>query len=119
MTEQRGEDGAVTAETAMVIPVLVLLAAALAWMVALGVTQVRAVDAARETARALARGEDETTSTGLGLRIAPGGARISVVQDADTVVVTVRAEIGPPGLFGLVPGHQVKAEAVAEREPAT
>jgi Flp pilus assembly protein TadG len=115
---QRNESGAVTAETAAVLPVLVLLAAVLAWMVAYGVNQARAVDAARETARAIARGEDQATSTDLGRRIAPPGSVISVRDDEDTLVVTVRAEVrGPRGLLGFVPGHVIQAQAVAAREP--
>ncbi len=46
----------------LALPVLVLVTAALAWLVALGVAQVRVVDAARETARAIARGESVTVS---------------------------------------------------------
>ena len=44
----RDERGAVTAEAAMALPVLVLFTLAMAWLVGLGVTQVRALDAARE-----------------------------------------------------------------------
>jgi len=114
------QDGAVTAETAMVLPVLVLFALGLAWLVALGATQVRALDAARETARALARGEETGTSLGLGRRVATAGARISVDQGADTVEVTVEAPVrGPGGLFGFLPTYQVRASAVAAQEPAS
>jgi len=117
---RRDEQGAVTAETALVIPVLVLLTAVLAWMVGIGVAQVRAVDAARETARSLARGDDQSASVEIGRRVAPDGATIDVRAEGDEVVVTVRAEIGGPGrLFGLLPGHSVEAEAVAVREPAS
>ena len=120
MPQQRDESGAVTAETAAVIPVLVLVAALLAWMVAFGVTQVRAVDAARETARALARGDDPGSSRALGQRVAPSGATFSFSHDGNTVLVTVRAEVpGPGGLFGPVLGHRVRAEAVAELEPGS
>lgn len=120
MPQRRNECGAVTAETAAVIPVLVLLTAVLAWMVAFGVTQVRATDAARETARALARGDDETTSIELGQRIAPRGARLQVRNEGETVVVVIRADVhGPGGIFGFVPGHEIRAEAVAVRESAS
>ena len=119
MARRRDQRGVVTAETAAVLPVLVLVAAALAWVVAFGVNQARVVDAARETARAIARGEDEAASTRLGMQIAPGGSIISVSDDADSVVVTVRADVhGPGGVLGFLPGHEVHAEAVATREPA-
>ena len=51
----------VTAEAAMVLPVLVALTAALAWVVTLGIAQVRLVDAAREAARLAARDEPAAT----------------------------------------------------------
>jgi hypothetical protein len=119
MTRTRGEAGAVTAEAAVVIPVVVLVALGLAWLVALGATQVRALDAARETARAVARGEDPATSIGLGERVATDGARITVHDEGETVVVTVDAPVrGPGGLFGFLPSYHARASAVAAEEPA-
>lgn len=117
MSNTRNQRGAVTAEAAVVMPSIVLLAAALAWMVSFGVAEVRAIDAARETARALARGEEQNVSVGLGTRVAPAGARIAVRTDGDLLVVTVSATLdGPAGLFGLVRGPEITAEAVAARE---
>ena len=55
----------------MVLPLLVALTIALAWLLTLGIAQVRAVDAARETARALARDESESVAVGLGRQAAP------------------------------------------------
>jgi hypothetical protein len=108
----------VTAEAAVVLPVLVLFAVGLAWLVALGATQVRALDAARETARALARGDDAATGVGLGRRVATPGARITVRDAGDTLEVTVDAPVrGPGGLFAFVPAYHVRASAVAAQEP--
>lgn len=113
----KDEDGAVTAEAAVVIPVLVLVAVALAWIVSLGVAQVRVVDAARETARAMARDEDQAAAIALGKRVAPDGARVEVAEDSDTVSVTVQVTVSPgAGLLGL-PGFDAHATAVAAREP--
>jgi hypothetical protein len=118
MMRTRDESGAVTAEAAVVLPVLVLFALGLAWLVALGATQVRALDAARETARALARGEDPQTSVGLGARVATPGAEIAVADEGDTVVVTVDAPVrGPGGLFEFLPSYHARATAVAAEEP--
>lgn len=120
MATRRNEAGAVTAETATVLPVLVMMTAVLAWIVTFGVSEVKAVDAARETARALALGEDEATSTSLGRQVAPNGATIQIQDRRDTVVVTVRAQIRGPGrLLGSIQGGSVHAEAVAVREPAS
>lgn len=116
----RDEDGAVTAEAAVVIPVLLLVALGLAWLVALGATQVRALDAARETARAAARGEDPATSIGLGKQVATDGARISVRDEGETIVVTVDAPVrGPGGIFAFLPVHHARASAVAAEEPGS
>jgi hypothetical protein len=101
----------------MVIPLLVLLTAVLAWMVAVGVAQVRAVDAARETARSFARGDARATSVDLGQRIAPPGADIRIREDGGEVVVTVRAEVRGPGqLLGFLPGRSIEVEAVTVSE---
>ena len=115
---RRGERGAVTAETVMVLPVLVALTLGLAWLLSLAATQVRVVDAARETARAAARDDGAGSAAALGRRVAPTGARISVRDDGRTVVVRVRSTVhGPQGLLGFLPGVDVDAEAVAAKEP--
>jgi hypothetical protein len=120
MKGTRGERGAVTAEAAVVLPVLVLFALGLSWLVALGGTQVRALDAARETARAAARGEELATSLGLGRQVAPAGARISIRDDGGTVVATVDAPVrGPGGLFTFLPTYHARATAVAAQEPGS
>ena len=114
------ERGAVTAEAAMALPVLVLFTLAMAWLVSLGVTQVRALDAAREVARAAARSDSPGEAVALGRRVAPAGSRISVDVDADVVVVRVAAPVrGPGGLFGRLGSHTVTAGAVAATEPTS
>lgn len=113
---RRDQRGAVTAEAAMVTPVLVLVAVTLCWLTALGVTQVRAVDAARETARALARGDDRVTALALGDQVAPEGARITVDEGDGLVRVTVEARVRPPGGLFVLPGFDARATAVAARE---
>jgi Flp pilus assembly protein TadG len=108
----------VTAETVMVLPVLAAVALGLVWLLSLAATQVRVVDAARETARAAARDDATGSATALGRRVAPEGSRITVHEDGGTVVVRVRTEVrGPGGLFGFLPAVDVHAEAVAAREP--
>lgn len=114
---RRGDDGAVTAETAMVLPLLVAVTVGLVWLLSLGVAQVRTVDAARETARALARDEPSTVAVGLGRQVAPEGARIEVTEAGGTVTVRVTSEVrGPGGLFDFVPSVTVDAQAVALAE---
>lgn len=102
----------------MVIPVLVVLSTALAWLVTLGVTQVRVVDAARESARSLARADPMPTALAVGKQVAPDGARFDVRREAGVVTVTVSAQVrGPGGVFDFVPGFPARATAVAVVEP--
>lgn len=110
--------GVVTAETAMVLPVLVAFTLGMVWLVSIAATQVRVVDAAREVARAVARDEPAGAALALGRRVAPDGARFSVVDQGQTVVVSVAAQVdGPGGLFRFLPSLTVDARAVAAQEP--
>lgn len=112
-----GERGAVTAETVVVLPLLVALTLGLVWMLSLAVTQVRVTDGAREVARALARDESQGAALALGRRVAPEGSRFQIRGDGRALVVRVSAEVqGVGGLFGFVPAVGVDAEAVAARE---
>lgn len=113
----RCERGAVTAELALGIPLLVALTAGLVWMLALGAAQVRVIDASREAARAVARGDDVSSARAVALRIAPDGARVSVEEGAGQVEVTTSVRVaGPGGLLGALPGVTVSADAVALAE---
>ena len=113
-----GERGAVTAEAAAVLPVLVAVTLGLVWLVALAAAQVRVVDAARETARVAARGEADAAAQAHGSRVAPEGARFRVQRSGELVEVRVTATVaGPGGLFRFLPEVQVDATAVAAQEP--
>lgn len=105
----------VTAETAVVLPVLLLvLAGAVAAVVVVG-AQLRCVDAAREGARAAARGDDAATVAAIVGSAAPDGAAVSSTRDGDTVRVAVVAVVAP---LGPVPLRvEVSAEAAARLEP--
>ncbi|TQK68295.1 hypothetical protein FBY23_0042 [Nocardioides sp. SLBN-35] len=106
-----------TAELALALPVLLAVTAGLVWLLAVAVAQVRTVDAAREAARALARGDDAGEAVALGEQVAPDGVRLSVSRSGDRVVVRARGRIsGPGGLFDAIPGASVHAEAVAITE---
>ena len=114
---RRGQAGAATAELALGIPLLVALTAGLVWMLAVGAAQVRVVDASREAARAVARGDDVASAEAVALRIAPDGARVRVEVGEARVVVTTSARVsGPGGLLASLPGVTVSAEAVALAE---
>jgi len=113
----RAERGAVTAELAMGLPLLVAVTIGLVWLLSVGAAQIRTVDAARETARAVARGDDVAEAVATGRRVAPDGAEVSVTRGGGQVVATSSARVdGPGGLFGFLPAVTVRAEAVAADE---
>ncbi|WP_341242684.1 TadE family type IV pilus minor pilin [uncultured Nocardioides sp.] len=106
-----------TAELAMVLPLLLAVVVAMTWLLSVGLAQVRTVDAAREAARALARGDDESRAVDLASRVAPAGSRVTVARTDGTVVVTVAGTVtGPGGLLGSLPGAEVSATATALEE---
>lgn len=111
------ERGAVTAELALGLPLLLAVTVGLVWLLAAASAQVRVVDAAREAARVAARGDGTDAATAVGRRIAPEGARL-VVEVADGEVraeASARIE-GPGGLFDFLPGVTVRSAAVAVAE---
>jgi Flp pilus assembly protein TadG len=107
----------VTAETAVVLPVLLLVLAGAVAAVTMVGAQLRCVDAAREGARAAARGEPVAVVTALVDRAAPEGAVTTVSLGSDEVRVTVSVRVAA---LGPVPLHvTVSAAAVALREPGS
>lgn len=113
---RRDERGVVTAEAAAVLPLLVAVTMAMLWLLVVGIGQMQVTDAAREAARAVARGESTEHAERLALIAAPG-SDVAVARDGDLVVVTVsRTLASPGGLFDVVPGARVAAEAAAVPE---
>jgi hypothetical protein len=115
----RDESGAATAELAMALPLLVAVTVGLVWLLAVGAAQIRVVDAARETARAAARGDGTGAAVARGLRVVPEGGRLTVSVAGDRVWASASGRVaGPGGLFGFLPAVTVHAEAVAALEGA-
>lgn len=112
----RGDRGAVTAELALGLPLLMGITVVLCWLLAVGIGQVRVQDAARETARAAARGDDSGAAVSLGRRVAPPGSRVTVQRGEERVVATVVAPIPGPDVLVRLPGVRLQAEAVALNE---
>lgn len=110
-----GEAGMVTAETAVVLPVLLLVLVCAVAAVSVVGAQLRCVDAAREGARAAARGEADAVVAELAGGVAPDGAVTAVQPEGERVRVTVSVEVAPLGPVPL--RTRVSAEAVAQREP--
>jgi len=100
-----------------VLPILVAAVLGMVWLLSLGVAQVRTVDAAREAARAIARGDEPATATNRGEQVGPSGTSIAVSRSSSEVHVTATALVhGPGGLFGFLPGVHLHAEAIAATE---
>ncbi len=101
----------------MALPLLLSLTVGLVWLLSVGAAQIRVVDAARESARATARGDDATSALAVGRQVAPAGAEVAVSRDGDRVVATARSVVeGPGGLLGFLPEVTVEAEATALAE---
>jgi Flp pilus assembly protein TadG len=109
----------VTAETAMVLPVLMVLLGMCLWVIAVAGTQVRCQDAAYTAARAAARGEPPPAIEEAARAAAPAGAAIAVERTAERVRVTVSARASPGrGPLAALPGISVTGAAVALVEQA-
>jgi Flp pilus assembly protein TadG len=103
----------VTAELAACLPVLVLVLAVALTAVSAVSARVRLQDAAREAARAAARG-DPVSARQLAGRAAPG-AGLKVVSTAGEVVAVVHAQLHPLG--GWLPALSITERSVAALEP--
>ena len=105
-----GDGGFTTVEAALAIASLVAVFALAVGGVAAVSTQVRCVDAAREAARLVARG-DEGRAVGSARRIGPPDATVVVRREGDFVVASVSAQ------SRLLPGIRLGATAIAVLEP--
>ena len=94
-TRLRRESGMITVELAAALPVLALLMLAGLSAVRVVDARERCLDAAREVARAAARGDDAAVARAGA--VAPGGARISIARGADEVTATVSLVVHPLG----------------------
>jgi hypothetical protein len=74
----------------------------LLWLVSAAITEIRLVDAARDAARALARGDDEAAVRARLAATAPAGSKLLVVRDGGDVSAEVSVSAEPPGWL-LVP----------------
>ncbi len=93
----------VTAEAALVLPLMALFAMALLWMLSISIAKVETVDAARDAARVLARGDAPAVAHEAVRRAAPAGAAVAVDRSsAGAITVTVSVEAHAPGWL-LVP----------------
>jgi len=110
--------GYVTAETAVVLPVLVVFTSMLLWGLLAATAQIRCVDAARAAARAAARSEPRKAVLAAAAAAAPRGAEVAVRTEGDLVRVRVTARSVGPGRLARLLSVTVGAEAAALAEEA-
>jgi len=107
--------GAVTAEFAVLMPVLVVILSLTLAAGAAGVAKLRCIDAARSAARLAARHESSSTALTAARSAAPDHASIRLAAGGDLVRVEVTAQVPLP-----LPGRptvEVGATSVAMLEP--
>ena len=113
------DSGTATAELAVVLPAVVLLAVLGVWSVLVGAAQLRCTDAAGVGARALARGEPPEDVRRVVAEVAPRDATVVLGGVGDLVSVEVRVLMPLPGPWGETgPGVAVGDRAVALDERA-
>jgi hypothetical protein len=106
----------VTAEIATALPVLVALVVAAVWTVTAASIQTRCADAAREGARAAARGEDDAVVVSVAKATAPDGAKVRIDRNDGVVTVEVVAHLRLPPPFS-ERGPTIEGKAIALTEP--
>ncbi|MPZ82058.1 MAG: pilus assembly protein [Actinophytocola sp.] len=107
------DGGAVTVEAAIALAGFVAVLTLALGAISAAIDQLRCIDAAREAARLVARGEPDRARA-VAEEIAPGNAAIAITVEDDTIQVDVRAA----PVNGLLPGLDLHAEAYAIAEPA-
>lgn len=113
-----GSRGSATAETAVLLPVLVVVLAAAVWVLAGVAAQLKCVDAARGAARAAARGDTPVDVRATAERLAPPGAAVLLTRGDGIVQVRVTAEVRPFGsVLRVLPAMDVSGRATAAAEP--
>ncbi|MGH3471015.1 MAG: TadE family type IV pilus minor pilin [Nocardioidaceae bacterium] len=106
----RAQRGTVTAEAAVVLPVVAAVALALVWLISLAIMQVRVVDAARDAARSAARGDAQSVAVAQARRTTTQDASVRFERQGDQLTVTVTVQAAAPGWL-LVPLPAVTLDA--------
>jgi Flp pilus assembly protein TadG len=118
MRPTRNQRGAVTAEVAIALPVLLSLLFIGIWSVGVVIVNIRCIDAARDVARAVARGESLEAAQAIGRRTAPSNAAIDIKRAGPDIHVTVTATTHAKApLLAALPAAPVTAEATLQSEP--
>ncbi|WP_328589725.1 TadE family type IV pilus minor pilin [Nonomuraea aridisoli] len=108
--------GSVTAETAAMLPALMVVLAAALWAVQAVGVQLECVDAARAAARAAARGEPLDQVRDVARASTAPDAEVAVSRDPELTKVQITVEVRPSWGHSL-PAVRVSAAATADTEP--
>ncbi|MPY78148.1 MAG: pilus assembly protein [Actinophytocola sp.] len=108
----RDDTGAVTVEAAISLGALVAVLALVLGGIAAVTDQLRCTDAAREAVRLAARGDTDAARRAVAV-IAPTGASLELVRDADGLTAVVRSA----PVSGLLPVVRIEGTAFAVTEP--
>jgi Flp pilus assembly protein TadG len=106
------DGGAVTVEAAIGLAAFIAVLALALGAISAAIDQLRCIDAAREAARLVARGEPERARA-VAAEIAPASANVGITVRGDTIQVDVRVQ----PVNGLLPGLQLHGAAYAIAEP--
>lgn len=107
--------GSVTAETAMVLPALMVVLAAALWAIQAVGVQLECVDAARAAARAAARGEPLDEVRELVRSATRPNAQVDISRSPESTKVEISVEVRAAWGASL-PAVQVVASATADTE---
>ncbi|MFC4112661.1 TadE family type IV pilus minor pilin [Nonomuraea zeae] len=114
--ERPASRGSVTAETAAMLPALMVVLAAALWAIQAVGAQLECVDAARAAARAAARGESLSQVRDFARSATRSNAHVEVTRDLETTKVRITVEVRPAWGPSL-PAVRVSASATADTEP--
>jgi Flp pilus assembly protein TadG len=109
--------GSVTAETAAMLPALMLVLAAALWAIQAVSVQLECVDAARSAARAAARGEPLDQVRDFTRSATRPDAQVTIDRNPETTNVEITVDVRPAWGASLPP-VRVSASATAATEPS-
>ncbi|MFB4283699.1 TadE family type IV pilus minor pilin [Nonomuraea sp. MTCD27] len=114
-TERPASRGSVTAETAAMLPALMVVLAAALWAVQAVGVQLECVDAARAAVRAAARGEPLDQVRTFARAATSPDAQVDITRDPKLTKVQITVEVRPSWGESL-PAVRVSATATADTE---
>lgn len=109
----KDENAIVTAEAAMVVPWLLLAGLLLINIISIGITQVELVDASREAARMIARGDDTSAAFANAKKLAPTNTQFTKSNSDGFITVVANKKVS---IMGGWYSLNLEAEAVTTAE---